>query len=185
MGSRSSQVKKSKQRAIAGTAEVSRRSSVSNAPKTAVFSLEPWDKYSAVMLCILLGALVFMQGGYYASTTLIIGALGCAALVPLLVKRRPGSCASAAVLAGIGVLTFTSFFVNERGISSLAYGFSWFSLAAFALFPAMMSAAARRWVLRLLTWVAVASAAIGVLVFSGALLVEGAVTAGRLHFPFE
>lgn len=185
MGSRSSQVKKSKQRAIAGTAEVSRRSSVSNAPKTAVFSLEPWDKYSAVMLCILLGALVFMQGGYYASTTLIIGALGCAALVPLLVKRRPGSCASAAVLAGIGVLTFTSFFVNERGISSLAYGFSWFSLAAFALFPAMMSATARRWVLRLLTWVAVASAAIGVLVFSGALLVEGAVTAGRLHFPFE
>lgn len=148
---------------------------------------------------ILVGALVVLQGGYYAGATCVIALVGLLAFLVINVASRRLSRQNAEeasakrlsmpfppiFLALIAIVFLVSSFAHGMSVTMLLETASWFAVAGMSLTCMQQTSQSRRRMLDNMALVGTVLSALGVLMFVGLLNFEGTVNAGRLMFTFQ
>lgn len=137
---------------------------------------------------VVLLALLVLQGGYAPAVSSLGALLLCAiGLSGLARGRGSGACLPVLALlpALIPLLYLASSLVHGVSYASLEPGGRWALFAAAVGLSATMAPARRRWLLKALAWVGVASSALGLVMVDPAFAPLGWSNAGRLQHFFQ
>ena len=139
-----------------------------------------------VMPLVLLAALLVLQGGYAPAVSALFALLLCAYGLFALARNR---CVGVPLVAVLPVLVPLLYLASAcaRGASytGLSAGGGWALFAAGVIVSASMAPARRRWLLGGLTWLGVATSALGLVMMDPAFASFGWSNAGRLQFFFQ
>ena len=168
------------------------------------------ERARAASLVALLGALLAFQGGFFPATSafgvaiygavLALGAVAWrlgrgrgrrpkgsrAAGAPARTSAHLGGLAPAAILAGIASLVVLSAVAHGMPVAQgLVEGSPWLLAALASAVCASLGPAERRWLVKAIAWLGVASAVAGVAMLADPSWVGGTVSANRLQFLFQ
>lgn len=143
---------------------------------------------SPVVPLVLLAALLVLQGGYALAVSALFALLLCAYGLFVLARNRcvgSGVPLVAVLPVLIPLLYLASACVRGASYTGLSAGGGWVLFAAGVIVSASMAPARRRWLLGGLTWLGVATSALGLVMVDPAFAPFGWSNAGRLQFFFQ
>lgn len=149
---------------------------------------KPHIELGGVVCAVLVCLLVLFQGGFYAGATCAFALLSAVTYaIAVALRKARVTCSRTTVLLGaIALLYLISSVAHGASATMLQETTTWFALAGMSLWCSFSSS--RRQKARTLDALAVGGvilSALGILMYAGALPIEGTVSAGRLMFTFQ